>query len=163
MHPQQTAEVKKGSLQGRSLNSNRGILPGLKPVFPKNGFSELFSTALSGTLFYEGRALSAFARDPNRRHSSGQAVQVSQLGQQYGLRDERGIRSPMLLSLKFMIFCLPPFLPFARLANPPTLVGSPPTATPLQQFVFGTVPDFHVPQWVFKLIQGNPVTFGWPL
>ena len=159
----QTAEVKKGSLQGADLKPNRGALPGLHYVMPDSGFKGLFSSALAGTLFYEGRVLSAFARDPQRRYSSGLAVQVSQLGQQYGMRDERGIRSPMFLSLKFIIFLLPPFSSFVALENPATLVGSPPTATFLQRFVFGTVPDFHVPQWIFKLMQGNPVTFGWPL
>jgi hypothetical protein len=53
----------------------------------------LFHTALAGTLYFEGKVLSAFARDPAaRRAHSGLAVMTGQLAQHYGVVDERGAR-----------------------------------------------------------------------
>lgn len=37
------------------------------------------------------------------------------------------------------------------------------TATPAQKFVFNILPDIPIPLWIPKIIQGNPVTFQWPL
>ena len=93
-------------------------------------------------------------------------MQTGQLASTYGVLDERGIRSPNFLSIKFNIFAwISALHPFIHIDNPPTLTGGDgaTTATPWQRFVFGTLPDVYVPQWLFKLLAGNPETMQWPL
>jgi hypothetical protein len=64
------------------------VLPGCRAAL-----QSLFHTALAGTLYFEGKVLSAFARDPAaRRAHSGLAVMTGQLAQHYGVVDERGAR-----------------------------------------------------------------------
>eukprot|EP00939_MAST-03C_sp_MAST-3C-sp1_P005013 g5013.t1 len=154
--PMQTEEVRSGSVDEGKC-SRRGSPPGLDWV----RFDGMYDTALAGSVLMEGRALAAFARDKERSAFSGLAVQSSQLADRYDVRDERGIRSPALLSVKFNVFLLlsrwlRPVAEFIRIDE-----GE--VATPLQRFVFGTLPDIAIPQWVFKLLSGNPITMQWPL
>lgn len=157
--PMQTDEILQGNVDGTS--SRRGMSPGLTGL----RFDELFHTALAGTLFFEGRVLAAFARDTAGRAAfSGLAVQTGQLAGRYRVVDERGIRSPQFLTLKFNFFAWIPILRrFTELPNPAALTDTPPTCTPAQRFVFDTLPDGAIPQWIFKLLSGNPVTMQWPL
>ena len=156
--PMQTDEILAGNIDGRSWR--RGALPGMDLMID---FRDLYHTAMAATLLFEGRALSAFARDLHRGSQSGLALQSAQVARKYGVKDERGIRPPGPLSLKWHLCTwLPPLREFATLANPVTL-QSPPTATPAQQVVFGAVPDLDMPVWLFKLLQGAPLTLQWPL
>ena len=59
-------QVMQGALEGAV--TRRGLLPVLGPLFERTGmrFDSLAHTALAGTLLWEGRVLSAFARDLDR-------------------------------------------------------------------------------------------------
>ena len=129
---------------------------------------------MAGTLFYEGRTLAAFARDQGRAAYSGTAVQTGNLARRYGVVDERGVRSPNFLTVKFITFFFVPQLRwFAEVEVPPVCIkgfvesGECPdklrTATAAQKFVFNVLPDIQIPLWVPKLIQGNPISMQWPL
>lgn len=156
--PMQTDEILAGSIDGRSWR--RGALPGMHSMVD---FRELYYTAMAATLLFEGRALAALARDPAQSSHSGLVLQSAQVARKYGVKDERGIRSPSALSLKWHLCAwVPQLREFATLANPATF-DSPPTATIAQQFFFGTLPDFDIPVWIFKLLQGVPVTIQWPI
>ena len=148
--PMQTAEVSAGGLEGTA--HRRGAAPLLGTFVD---FQGLVGTALAGTLLFEGRVLSALARDPQRRALSGLAVQTGQLAQHYGVVDERGVRSPQALSCKFLACALSGTL--RRFAAIPDGAA----ATAAQRFVFGTLPDGHVPLWLVKLLAGNPLTAQW--
>ena len=73
--PMQTEEVRAGNIDGTT--AYRGAAPGLEWF----RFDKLFHTALAGTLLFEGRALSAVARDPARHKYSGLALQTGQVAQ----------------------------------------------------------------------------------
>jgi len=148
--PMRTEEIRTGTVDvGRT--SRRGNLPGMGFL----RFDELYDTALAGSLLMEGRTLAAFARDKSRSSFSGFAVQSAQLASRYGLRDERQIRSPPLLSLKFLLFMTRPLRYFIEIEGNTS-------SSSLQHFIFGTVPDFSIPQFIPKLIQGTPLTIKWP-
>jgi len=153
----QTDNIKKGSMDvdGVGWRAKTGILSRLELLLPSA--DGLFHSALAGTLLAEGRVLSAFARDKTRNALSGRAVQTGQLASKYNVRDERGIRSPMYSSWKFLIFMWSPLRSLITLENPAG-AGSEPTASKLQLFIFGTLPDVHIPQWFLKLTHGNPLT-----
>ena len=154
--PMQTEEIRLGAVdEGRG--PRRGAAPGLNWL----RFDGLHDTALAGTLLMEGRALAAFARDDMRYHFSGLAVQSSQMAYRYGIRDERGLRPPPLLSVKYVVFLLAHWIEPVRqfIATP----NGTALARPSQRFIFGTLPDVAIPQWLFKIISGNPVTIQWPI
>lgn len=148
--PMQTEEIRTGTVdEGRK--SRRGNLPGMSFL----RFDELYETTLSGSLLMEGRVLSAFARDSSRSSFSGLVVQSAVLASRYGLLDERLVRSPPLLSLKFFLFL---FRPMSYL----TKIKSGEVASYLQRFLFGSLPDITIPVFIPKIIQGNPLTLRWP-
>lgn len=134
-------------------NSRRGNLPGMGFL----RFDELYDTALAGSILMEGRALAAFVRDRSRSSFSGLAVQSAQLASRYNLRDERQIRSPPLLSLKFLLFLIRPLRYLIKIDDREGV------ASGLQRFIFGTLPDIPIPQFILKLIQGTPLTMKWLL
>eukprot|EP00729_Bicosta_minor_P003533 gene3533-10120_t len=170
--PMQTDEIKAGNVDGTTWR--RGQLPGIAAIAPR--LDDLYHSALAGTLFYEGRTLAAFARDHGRAVYSGTAVQTGHLARKYGVVDERGLRSPSFMSIKSVLFLfIPQLRTFADIPKPPPCIrgfvetGECPdnpnlrTATPAQKFVFNILPDIPIPLWIPKIIQGNPVTFQWPL
>jgi len=151
----------RGSLEGAV--TRRGLPPILGPLFEQAGvrFESLANTALAGTLLWEGRVLSALARDPDRSTFSGLAVRTSELAGRYGILDERGLHSPSFLSLKFQIISLVP-----ALRKWATLLCEPGPGcvceSSVLRFVFNRLPDVNVPTWVVKLVAGTPPTVQWP-
>eukprot|EP00938_MAST-03A_sp_MAST-3A-sp1_P006108 g6108.t1 len=146
--PMRTEEIRTVD-DGRS--SRRGNLPGMGFL----RFDQLYDTALAGSLLMEGRALATFVRDRSRNSFSGLAVQSAQLASRYNLRDERQIRSPPLLSLKFLLFLFRPLHDLTKIESGGGV------ASALQQFLFGTLPDISIPQFIPKLVQGTPLTIKW--
>eukprot|EP00658_Telonema_sp_P-2_P012878 TRINITY_DN14900_c0_g1_i4.p1 TRINITY_DN14900_c0_g1~~TRINITY_DN14900_c0_g1_i4.p1 ORF type:complete len:387 (-),score=69.41 TRINITY_DN14900_c0_g1_i4:411-1571(-) len=151
--PIQSEHMQHGALDG-NMTSRRGIPPGAAGVVPN--FSSMYPTALSGTLEFEGRALTWFVRDQERAQFSGMAVSSSMAGARYGLVDNRGIRPPSVLSLKYHLSYLVPWLwKFSHI-----LPGT--KATLPQKIWFNLIPDFEIPQFGWKLFSGVPLSVQWP-
>ena len=127
-------------------------------------FSTLYQTALSETLLFTGRVVATLARDNRRSGQSGKAVGTSQLASYYGITDERGLRPPsVFVSAKGVLTLLVPALrEFARIEDPVS-PSALPTASPMQRFFFGTLPDIYIPLHLFKAIGGPPLTIQWPI
>ncbi|CAE8696512.1 unnamed protein product [Polarella glacialis] len=154
--PMQTDEILAGSLDGTS--PRRGALPGIHWLLPT--FQQLYSTALATTLLFEGRSLAALARDGQRARYSGMALLSAQVGRYYGIRDERGLCPPSFMSVKYLLTLLTPLFRLAMFQDPSV---AEPTLTSVQDFYFNVLPNIDLPQWLFKLTGGPPLTFQWPV
>eukprot|EP00656_Telonema_subtile_P043307 TRINITY_DN49686_c0_g1_i1.p1 TRINITY_DN49686_c0_g1~~TRINITY_DN49686_c0_g1_i1.p1 ORF type:complete len:391 (+),score=74.62 TRINITY_DN49686_c0_g1_i1:36-1208(+) len=151
--PMMTEQVLAGSLDG-TMRARRGMPPGTEGLVP--GFSAMYHTALSSSLMLEGRSMVALLKDQHRGQFSGMAVSSAMVSRRYGLVDERGIRPPSVLSLKYHATYLVPWLwGMAQLPE-----GT--QASLGQRLLFNWAPDCEVPQWVFKVLSGVPLSVKWP-
>lgn len=149
-----TENVEDDALGGDKLKERRGLQPGS----PKMETEELLPTALSETPLFSGRAVAAFARDKRKFDHTGRVLVPALMARDYGLVDERGVRSPPFTSVKFLLAtALKPYLERYGLW---TIAGgcfeTAPGITDRQRFFWNTLPDLAFPGAMLKLGAGAP-------
>merc|ERR1719424_1183651 len=106
-------------------------------------------TPMIETPLFVGRSVVNFARDRRRIDKTGTVLLAAQLASRYGVRDERGVRSPSLGSVKFLLLAgVQPLREWARLAEVST-DSEASALTPSQDFVFNKLPDLPIPALSF--------------
>lgn len=138
--------------------SRMGPHRGTRPGTPEMQTQELMPTALSETPLFSGRAIAFLARDKNKLDYSGKILITSNLASWYGFTDERGVRSPSLISLKSMLssLVLRPALEWLGCWEVPEgdYTGSQPVLPLVAHFYWNLMPDLNFPPLVLKLLSG---------
>ncbi|CAJ1377308.1 unnamed protein product [Effrenium voratum] len=147
-----TENVQDGALAGGS--ERRGVAPG-SPAFD---FEPLLQSPLAETPLFVGRTVAAFARDRRKMDVTGKVLLPAIMAAGYGIVDERGVRSPPMISMKFGIaYLLRSFLQNLQLWRVPDelWVQHPPPSASLR-FLWNTLPDLCLPSAVAKLAADSP-------
>lgn len=147
-----TENVEDGVLAG--LKERRGLQPGN----PEIDFNILLPTPLSETPLFSGRAVAMFARDKLKMQQTGKVLLPPVLAAGYGFVDERGVRSPPMTSLKFMVsFLLQPLLKKLEIWEVAgSLFRENPAVSANVQLYWNILPDFPIPGFLLKLGAGAP-------
>jgi len=137
-------EINKGGGFSTKLKAHRGLPPGAA----KMDFATLFGTPLAETPFFSGRAVAALARDRNKFSLTGKVVLPSLMAKDYGFVDERGVRTPMFPSLKFL----------AGPVLPDSLKKLPEGPLPWEMDLFwNRLPDGDLPLGLLKYATSSPL------
>lgn len=149
-----TENVEAGAIDGSRMTYRWGRKPG----DPDVDVNSLLNTALAETPLFSGRAVAALARDKTKMDYTGKVLIPAVMAGGYGLVDERGVRSPPLVSLKFLLSCqfkgVLESLDAWRL--PGECYDPPRPLTPLLQFLWRTMPDFGFPGWIVRFSAATP-------
>lgn len=147
-----TENVEDGVLGG--LKERRGLQPGT----PNIDFNILLPTPLSETPLFSGRAVAAFARDKLKMQQTGKILIPPILAAGYGLVDERGVRSPPMTSLKFIVsLLLQPVLKKLEIWEVTgRLFHANQELSANTKLYWNTLPDLPIPGFLLKLGAGAP-------
>jgi len=150
-----TENIKDDALASNKLQPRRGLQPGIPPV----EFEKLLQTPCAETPLFSGRAVAHMARDQARAHFTGRVVSSGGLAALYGFVDERGVRSPVMTSLKFILSSqvftsLLKSYDMWEVADQPKL-----DITWQMDFFWNQLPSFAFPGFLVKLASGAPNFF----
>lgn len=148
-----TENVADGALKG--MKERRGAAPGAGG-FDMEPFLE---SPLAETPLFTGRAIAAFARDPNKMDFTGKVLVPSVMAWGYGILDERGVRSPPFTSLKFLLSAaLQPLLSRCGLWEVPAAIFAkePVPISDLAKFYWNQLPDLSFPGLLLRMGTGSP-------
>jgi len=150
-----TENVEAGALDGvAKLAERRGLPPGM----PAADFKSMMPTPLAETPLFNGRAVAAFARDPQKLQHTGKVLVPALMAADYGIVDERGVRSPSMISVKAgLAQAARPLLEKLDIWSVPGGCYSPkPEASDAAKFFWNTLPDLNLPGKLLKLGSGAP-------
>jgi len=147
-----TENVEDGVLAG--AKERRGLQPGT----PEIDINILLPTPLSETPLFSGRAVAAFARDKLKMQQTGKVLLPSVLAAGYGFVDERGVRSPPALSLKWLFsLLLQPLLKKLEIWEVASnLFHENPELSANAQLYWNILPALTIPGFLVKLGAGAP-------
>jgi len=152
-----TENVEGGALlqENAPLKLRRGLPPGMGS---EQSFASLMNTPLAETPLFNGRVVAAFARDPRKLQYSGKVMVPASMAADYGLVDERGVRSPPMTSVKSgLAQALRSLLEKFDLWDVPGgCYMDKPQASDAAKFFWNTLPDLAVPWKLLKLFAGAP-------
>lgn len=135
------------------LKSRRGLPPG-QPAMDTAG---AMPTPLAETPLFNGRAVAALARDPQKMDYTGKIVMPGRLAATYGFTDERGVRTPALISFKGLFS--PALKPLLKMFGAWTVPGGcydpKPGLSTVANLYWNTLPDGDVANILLKLASGN--------
>lgn len=94
-----TEHVEGGALTEVAAKERRGQPPGM----PATDFQAWMDTPLAETPLFNGRVVAALARDRRMLDHTGKVLIPSLMAYDYGIVDERGVRSPSMTSVKSML------------------------------------------------------------
>ena len=151
--------VKTENMEGMGGDKKLDLLQprrGLSPDQPPGDFAAALKTPLAETPLLTGRAIAALARDRNKMSRTGKVLLTAVMAREYGFVDERGVRSPPLISVKGMVAkALEPVLRAYDAFEVPDGVAATPLP-PVREFFWNTLPDAPLPFWLLKLGAGAP-------
>jgi len=138
-----TENIEEGALDTNAMKERRGLPPGA----PKLPIDALTPTALSETPLFNGRAVAAFARDARKMDYTGKVLMPAKMAWGYDITDERGVRSPPFLSMKFLLAAAAqPLLENLGIWTVPgECYTKMPTLSDRAKFFWHSLPDFSVP------------------
>lgn len=140
------------------LQPRRGLPPGQ----PAMDTAAAMPTPLAETPLFNGRVVAALARDTKRQELTGKVCMTASLALDYGVVDERGVRTPPLLSLKG--FLSPALRPMLEKRGAWTVPGGcydpQPGLTQAASRYWNDLPDFGFPPVLVKLMSGNACLHG---
>lgn len=146
-----TENVAGGALDAVALKERRGLAPGSPGMNP----AELMPSPLTETPLFTGRAVATLARDRAKMQHTGRVVIPAIMARDYDFLDERGVRSPSIASLKWMLASIArPLLLKHGLWECGDAGGA--GVSDAMKFLWNTLPDGTVPGLLLKLGSGAP-------
>lgn len=135
------------------LTARRGLPPG-QPAMDTAG---AMPTPLAETPLFNGRAVAALARDPRKMDYTGKIMVPGRMAAEFDFKDERGVRSPSLLSLKGLLSPLFKALlqMFGAWDVPGNCYAPQPGLSFAAKLYWNALPNGDVPALLMKLIGGN--------
>merc|ERR1719498_311048 len=131
---------------------------GRKKGDPALDFNEFLTTPLAETPLSSGRAVSFFARDSEKLRMTGKVLMTSQLMQYYNILDERGVRSPPFLSLKYSIsIALKPLLQKIGIWEVHNLKYKGQKISLAANIYWNYLPSVSIPAWIVKIFGQTPI------
>jgi len=149
-----TENVEDGAIEEGRMSERRGFAPGA----PQMDFNVFLPTPLAETPLFSGRAVAALARDNGKMRHTGKVVIPSVMASGYGFVDERGVRSPPFMSMKFVLsLVLSPVLKMLGLWEASGLLfGDNPSPSMGMKLYWDTLPDLSLPGILMRLGTGSP-------
>lgn len=154
-----TENVEDGALDTAPMTEHRGVRPG-QPAFE---LRDLLTTPLSETPLFTGRAIAMLARDAvYAKQMSGKVLVTADMAQRYDIKDERGVRTPSFISLKFLLAAAlkPVLVHFDAWEVPDRPVHGGDAASPLlpwaADFFWNRLPQLALPKALIKLDAAQP-------
>jgi NAD(P)-dependent dehydrogenase (short-subunit alcohol dehydrogenase family) len=149
-----TENVEGGALDSSLMTPHRGSRPGQ----PDMDLRDLLKTPLSETPLFTGRAIAMFARDAAYQNQvTGKVLVTADIAHRYDVKDERGVRTPSFLSLKFLLgAALKPVLQQFEAWELPDYNGTETNLPWAADFFWNKLPQLALPKALIKLDAAQP-------